>query len=152
METVKIYSYFDRPGRSAIDCAGVSKVQQQFKDECDINNVMSKYKRTGVMRTTVGRGGRAHFGDFRDVTDYKSALEAVISADERFQGLPARLRERFGNNPGKFLNFVNNEENRDEAVKLGLIPKKEKKRPVPEPSPEAKVKPSEPPKGGEEGA
>jgi bifunctional DNA-binding transcriptional regulator/antitoxin component of YhaV-PrlF toxin-antitoxin module len=35
--------------------------------------------------------------------------------------LPAEIREMFGNNPGEFLEQVQNPENRDRMMELGLI-------------------------------
>ena len=35
--------------------------------------------------------------------------------------LPADLRKRFSNDPGQLLSFLENEDNRAEAIKLGLV-------------------------------
>jgi phage internal scaffolding protein len=40
-----------------------------------------------------------------------------------FNDLPSSIRSRFGNDPAAFLDFVNDEGNADEMIKLGLIEK-----------------------------
>ena len=67
------------------------------------------------------------YGDFTNVIDYETALQRVITAQESFDSLPAKLRDRFQNDPANLIEFLNDESNRDEAVKLGLINPPEKK-------------------------
>lgn len=97
-----------------------SATQQQFAEEVDINTIVKNFGLTGQLpenfRAPVS-------GDFTGVTDYQSALNAVIAADEEFMTLPADVRERFANDPQKLLEFVENDKNRDEAITLGLVPK-----------------------------
>jgi hypothetical protein len=38
--------------------------------------------------------------------------------------LPADLRARFSNNPEELINFLDNPENKDEAIRLGLLDQK----------------------------
>lgn len=95
---------------------GVTK--QSFRDECDINNIMKKFEK-GQMVNHVNKH-RGSYGDF-DVVDYQSAMNTIISAQESFASLPAKVRARFNNDPAGFLEFVGNPDNRDEMVKLGLI-------------------------------
>lgn len=93
--------------------------QQQFKDECDINNIMKRYTKTGEWSHLAKKVGR--YGDFSNIGDYQSMLDTVIKAEETFMELPAMLRYRFNNKPGELIEFLNNPENYDEGVKLGLI-------------------------------
>lgn len=37
--------------------------------------------------------------------------------------MPSEVRKRFGNNPGVFMDFVSNPDNKEELVKLGLAVK-----------------------------
>ena len=37
--------------------------------------------------------------------------------------LPAQIRSRFENDPAKLIDFLDNSENLDEAIKLGLVSK-----------------------------
>ncbi|ETR80120.1 hypothetical protein [Chlamydia pneumoniae] len=52
--------------------------------------------------------------------DYSEALNVVIEPQEQFESLPAKLRERFGNDPVVMLDFLSREENFEEAKKLGF--------------------------------
>lgn len=96
-----------------------SLTQQHFKEETDINTIVERFGITGEIPTNV----RVPLeGDFSEgVLDYQSALNAVLQADNAFMQMPADIRARFHNNPAEFLEFVHDEANRDEAVKLGIV-------------------------------
>nr|QJB20569.1 MAG: internal scaffolding protein [Microvirus sp.] len=100
-------------------CLDESLTLQSCKDECDINNILDRWQSTGILEHA--RQDDGFFGDFLDVHDYQSSLEAVRNADNMFNSLPSSVREFFDNNPAKLLEFVNDESNRDKAVELGLI-------------------------------
>lgn len=96
-----------------------SLTHQSFKDECDIGNIMKRYLRTGVLTHLTSL--QARYGDLSNLPDYHTALNTVIQAQDSFDALPAVIRARFFNDPGQFMDFVSNPENRDEMVKLGMI-------------------------------
>lgn len=95
------------------------RVQQQFKDSVDINKIMKRYHSGGRMTNLSNRP--AVYGDFSNVTDYASALRAIQNSQDSFMNLPSQIRSRFENDPAKLLDFLSNKNNRDEAIKLGLI-------------------------------
>lgn len=94
--------------------------QQHFKDECDINVIVDRYKVTGVLgdpldtRTPV-------YGDFSSMPEFIDAQNIIARASEQFASLPSDVRKRFDNNPALMLEFLQDENNREEAVKLGLV-------------------------------
>lgn len=96
-----------------------TKTQQQFKDECDINNIMKKYSSTGEFTHLTSKQGI--YADFSQITDYRDMVETVQYAKDAFASLPADVRARFGNDPAQLLNFVQDDKNYDEGVKLGLV-------------------------------
>lgn len=102
-----------------------SRTKASFAEECDINSIMAKYQKYGVIDAVQKTNGQ--FGDFANVDDYHSAMNAVVDAQERFEMLPAKLRKRFGNDPAELLAFLADPENVEEAVKLGLILPEQKK-------------------------
>lgn len=102
---------------SGLKCEDVSLAQQQFKEESDINVILERF---GVMAPQVNLPPQ--YGDFSGVYDFQSALNAVIEARHGFMQLPAKLRERFGNDPARLIAFLDDESNREEATRLGLIP------------------------------
>lgn len=106
---------------SAVD-AGASeeypgKAVQSMRDECDINVIVKRFNLTGQMPPNLRI---PQYGDFSQVTDYKSAMDAVAAAKTSFNELPASVRSRFGYDPQAFLEFVSNGDNQEEMIKLGL--------------------------------
>lgn len=99
---------------------GPSKTVQAEKQKCDINQIMKRYHRTGMIDHVSKVQGQWGI-DTTLITDYQSALNAVISANEKFNALPSDLRKKFDNDPSKFIAFIEDNKNYDEAVKLGLI-------------------------------
>lgn len=100
-----------------------SKTQQQFKDECDINNIVKRFADTGEFRHLTSKEGT--YADFSQITDYQDMLDTVIYAKNAFSSLPAEVRKRFGNDPGLLLQFLQDPNNREEGEKLGLINKRD---------------------------
>jgi len=111
--------------------------QQQFRDECDVGNIMKRFEQTGQIMT--GANG-AKYGDFSDVDDYHTALNKINEARESFMELPAQIRKRFSNDPGQLIDFLNDGNNLEEAIKLGLVD------PINPPNPEP-AKETKDPKG-----
>jgi phage internal scaffolding protein len=103
---------------SGLECLDPTMAQQQFREECDINTIMERFGRTGELIAPIRM---PQYGDFDGVNDYHSAMNAIVEAQTAFDALPAKVRARFGNDPAEFLDFVYNEENRDEAIRLGLV-------------------------------
>jgi phage internal scaffolding protein len=96
---------------------GVTK--QSHKDECDVNQILARYERTGVV-THLAKG-IPQFADVSQIGDYHSALEQVRQADEFFMGLPAKVRSAFDNDPALLLDAVHDPAQRDKLEKLGLL-------------------------------
>lgn len=95
-----------------------SLTKQSFAEECDINTIVERFGLTGELPTDV----RApQYGDFEEIYDYHSAMNAVAQAREAFDAMPAAIRARFHNDPGQFVDFCSDDGNREEAVKLGLV-------------------------------
>ncbi len=99
-------------------CDDPSLAQQQFRAECDINNILKQFNVTGEL--PVG-SVQPQYGDFSGITDYQSALNAVIAAQDAFLALPAQLRAKFDNDPALFVEFASDEANKDEMKALGLL-------------------------------
>lgn len=103
---------------SGLLCEEASLAQQHFKDETDINNILRQFNITGLLPESPLS---PRYGDFTGISDYQSALNAVIAAESEFEGLPAQIRARFNNNPEELINFLENASNKEEALALGLI-------------------------------
>lgn len=113
-----IYTYKQNDG---VVNSTPSLTQQQFKDECDINKIMDRYLRTGVLSDPLDRRGTPKYGDYAEIGNYMDHMNKVVEANEMFEALPASIRKRFNNNPGDLIEFVMDSNNRQEAEMLGLI-------------------------------
>lgn len=98
---------------------GASVAIQSAKAECDINNIMRKFEKTGMVEHV--RSVEGSYGDFTGFPQsYHDSLNQVLAAQQMFESIPAKVRKRFNNDPGEFLTFVENPDNIDECRKLGL--------------------------------
>ena len=111
------YDTIAASNESGLACEEPTLAQQQYKDESDINNILRQFNITGQLPVALS----PRYGDFTGISDYKTALDRVIAADEEFMSLPAELRARFDNEPANLIEFLDNEGNRAEAEKLGLV-------------------------------
>lgn len=105
-----------------------TRTQQHFKEESDINTIVRRFGVTGQMPVAPRMPS---YGDYDNVTDFKTAMDAWARAREDFDALPAQIRKRFDHDPQKLLEFVQDDKNRPEAEKLGLVPKRPEKLPEP---------------------
>lgn len=116
------YDVNEASDASALLCEDPSLAQQSMLEESDINTIVRRFGLTGELPQNL----RAPtYGDFSGVFDYQSALNAIMDAEDAFMELPAEIRARFGNDPGAFVDFCSDENNRSEAEKLGLVVPKE---------------------------
>jgi len=113
----KVYEESDSPG---LACRG-GRTKQSFKEQCDINWIMERYNKTGQLPEMIKREGK--YGDFSSAGTYQDALNVVRHAEIQFASLSSAVRERFLNDPARFLEFVNDPSNIDEMVDLGLATK-----------------------------
>lgn len=99
---------------------GPSRTKQSMKDSCDINLIMGRYLRTGAVDHLAVHGGS--YG-FASATTLQEAMNIVMKAEAMFADLNSAVRKRFDNSPKKFLEFIQDSENQDEAYALGLAAK-----------------------------
>lgn len=109
-----------------------SQAIQSEKEGTTIDYYLRKYASTGILGDPES-AMNMQFGDFTDAPDFETAQNRVVQASQYFDNLPAKLRERFGNDVREMMAFLSKEENHEEAVKLGLL---EALPSAPEPLPE----------------
>lgn len=119
---------------TGLECLDESKAIQSQKEEADINTIVRRFGLTGQLPVNARM---PEYGDFTGITDYQSALNAVMSADETFMQMPADVRVRFGNDPKKFVEFCLDPANAEEAAKLGLTVEKAQAEPAGTPAGDA---------------
>lgn len=101
---------------------GPGKTKQSFRDEVNINKIVASFEKTGMVTHLNSR--EPFYGDVSEIVSYQDALNIVNKANELFNGMDARVRERFANDPAKMIEFLEDEKNLDEAVKLGMAVKR----------------------------
>lgn len=117
-----------REEKKAVTFNEESLTDQNFKDETDVNMILAKYKVT-LNPALLGLSpsgeplGNPQYGDFGDVGTYQECLEVVMQAEEQFANLPASIRKEFGNTPEGMLKWINNPDNFERGVELGIFEK-----------------------------
>lgn len=99
--------------------------RQADKDSTDINKIVERYEKTGgnladLIQQGAETSGGLLYGDFANALDFQAAQNLVVHANEQFDALPVKVRNRFQNNPALFLEFATNPDNLEEMRKLGL--------------------------------
>lgn len=142
---VKIRRVYDEhdPSLYASHPEGESLTQQHFRDTCDINKLIARHAQTGFyydpFKDMQLNARQAMYGDFSDVMDYRSSLDAVNRVQEAFMELSAEIRRRFEHDPGKFLEFIMDPANAEEARKMGLYVPEVKEESVDSSAPSSEV-------------
>jgi len=106
---------------SGLYCRDNTLTQQQFKEESDINEIVRKFGLTGEVPAGFKMPTSQDFTNA--VTDYHTAANLILAADDEFMTIPPELRARFDNEPQRLIDFIADVNNREEAINLGLIPK-----------------------------
>jgi len=125
---------------------GEGMTKQSFKDECNINKIMEKFQRTGILNHYT-----ANAPQYMDIEplDYHQAMNIIAEANSMFEELPAIARAKFNNDPETFLEYVQDPQNKDELPTLGLAlkPSPVQNTASQEPKTESASAPSTPSKG-----
>lgn len=120
---MEFVSYYTRPDDQslvgALDVFDDGLTKQEFREECDINHIMARYAQFGTL--PVSNEQAPMYGDFTDVATLMDAHAVVQQASDLFAALPAKVRDRFANDPVRMVEFLNDPANRDEALKLGML-------------------------------
>jgi len=123
---------------------GPGLTKQNHKAECDVNLILQKFQRTGVIAHRV-----EHQAQYDDATgiDFQEAMNLVTTTQEMFNDLPSSLRKKFNHEPAQFLKYVNDPNNLEEMIELGLATRQEPEPPiqVTVTNPPPSETPSEPP-------
>lgn len=118
---------YDKRTRKGFENFEPSLTQQNMKQECDINNIMKKFQKTGAL---IHANNRSPEYGFATSQDFRESMEIVTHAQEMFDELPSSIRAKFSHNPENFLEFVQNPENASEMVSLGLSEETQPDAPV----------------------
>lgn len=99
-------------------CSEKSLCRQSDLEGSDINVIMKRYEKTGVLPVDTRE---ALFQDVSGIGSYRDAMDVVLKAQEGFYALSPAIRERFGNDPVAFLDFTSRPENMAELEAMGVL-------------------------------
>lgn len=100
---------------------GESKTVQSGADDADINVIIRRMGLAGVMPPPLDI---SFYQDASNLPDLRAVLEYGRDAEAAFLALPPEVRKRFHHSPAELWEFVMDENNREEAIRIGLIDKK----------------------------
>lgn len=126
----------------------LAQADQSFKESSDINNIIQKAQRTGVL-SHVNKNAQ-FYEDLTDF-DYEGSKNKIAEANSAFYDLDADIRAEFNNNPGQFLKVVGPMKKHEIIQKFPEWAEPERQLPVPgqlttQPAPPAD--PAPPPTAG----
>lgn len=140
------FAIYDKNGkikRNAVilDCSDDPLItEQSHKAEVDINNIIRRHGVDMIAKTAAMQAPNMRFDDVTG-NDFQEAMNIILKAEDSFMQLPSKIRKEFNNNPAEFLDFVQNPENQDRMIELGLA----EAPPVPEAPPGPDPAPADPP-------
>lgn len=114
---------------------GASLTQEQFKDDCDANKIINKYKKT--RQITHLRASQGVYADLSELEDYQTMLGHVQKAEMAMMALPPALRNKFNGNPADMIAYLQDPANYEESVALGLREKPTAAPAAPTPDPKS---------------
>lgn len=94
---------------------GKSMTEQHHAKACDINTIMAKYLKTGVMEHISKY--EPTFGDVSAV-DFKTSMDTITRVESEFYDLPAYVRAHYDQDPAKYLAAVITDEGLEELRNL----------------------------------
>jgi len=110
--------------RLSIHTTEETLTKQSFKDSCDINNILARYQKTGVIDHYNKHG--ADYKECSPIT-FTEAQIAIANAKTMFNELPSKARKHFNNSPAEFLEFTDkltdDDDNASILRSLGLLAK-----------------------------
>lgn len=112
------YDVDQASNESALTCPEESLAIQSAEEESNINTIVRRFGLTGQLPDNVNMPVS---GDFSGVVDFHSAMNLIRKAQEEFLNVPADIRARFNNDPQRFMDFLEDTSNRDEAMRMGLL-------------------------------
>lgn len=119
---MKFTTPFNRTQKSIRDCNVVefkspSKVKQSLAYATDINQIYEQYVRTG--RLPLNGQQPIYDENFVKYDSLIDAQKVIGQATEYFAGLPAKIKNQYGNSLEKFIYALNNKD--EFLVKEGLL-------------------------------
>lgn len=106
--------------RVAIDNFPESMTEQSHKNSCDIHHILRKYKKTGMLPHVNSVPGK--YADYPSYIDFHTMMVKIATAKSMFESIPSHIRAKFDNDPGKFVDYASDPNNRDAMLEMGFHP------------------------------
>ena len=112
---MKILTAYDPSSRAGQISEFDDLTEQSHKDACDVNTIMAKYQKTGLIDHV-----NKYEGVYGDVTgaDYREAMELICSKKTEFYELPSSIREQFNNDPAEYLELLQTDQGIEELTNM----------------------------------
>lgn len=105
--------------RVSLDCGTELITKQSFKNETDINNILTQFKRTGIITHTSQH--QPMYADLPDNLDFQQSLAIVEQAENAFQTLPSVTRAYYNNDPATFLAALSDPSQKQQLIEFGIF-------------------------------
>lgn len=115
----KFFTKYNPPEVSGWNSEQESRVQEQFADACQTDNIIRKYNTMGVNPFITA--GSSQYLDTTQIPDFFVAQNAQVKVKEFFEGLPADIRLEFNNDPMQFAEVVSDPRNADYLREIGVL-------------------------------
>lgn len=81
-----------------------SLTDQQWAEDCDVNNIMAKYQKTGQITHSARTQGV--YADVSDIPDLMESKQRIVDAINQFDSLPQEIKQYYHYDPYDFaLNY-----------------------------------------------
>lgn len=121
---VEFYTRYKAPKSPVADSSKPSLTQQEFKESCDINNILSKFsvqaQALGVDPSLLMPQDQGTYGDFSNLDDFQSAQNKIAFLSDQFSNLPSDVRRKFGDDLNSFVVAISDPARIDELGELGV--------------------------------
>lgn len=125
---MKFFTRFDSPPKVSFGFpsdkpSSQSKVHDEFKTECDINEIIRRFRVTGTLTDpSKPATRRPMFGDFSDVPDVDQRERVFIAAQNAWDSLTDQQRELFPGGPSEILDAFSDPNRKSDLVAAGFLP------------------------------
>lgn len=105
--------------RVQLDCSKPRITDQSFKNVCDINQVMERFRKTGQLPNFPQK--TPFYGSNIDAPSLTDAFNIVTTAHEMFYQLPAAIRKDMDNDPTRLEAYLADSSNFEKLAKHGIL-------------------------------
>ena len=121
---VEFYTRYAPPKSPIADSSKPSLTQQEFKESCDINNILAKFsvqaQALGVDPSLLMPQDQGTYGDFSNLDDFQTAQNKIAFLNDQFSNLPSDVRRKFGDDLNTFISAISDPNRIDELGELGV--------------------------------